>query len=235
MRYPFRNILFRTAIFLMGVFLVSFASATPPSHPTLQAWTVGYDDHGHIRTEYVGIKGWLSPEGNWEKEERYDYQGKLLVRKTFLAGNLPQTETHFNPDKSINYEKRFQYDAQNRLVEQALYFSDGSLGHKWIIEYEEGNHIRERRNYDASGKLVITEVYTYDESGLKAEAIRGSVGSWLYAYDAQGRVIQKEGGPASADESEIVEYSYDARGRLVSEKTFHGNGSLKSETVIEYP
>lgn len=235
MYYSFSTLFAGPVTLMLSLLLFGSAAAVSPPHPTLQAWTVGYDDRGHIRSEFVGIKGWLNSDGNWEKEERYDYRGKLLVRKTFQPGNLLKTETHYNPDRSINFEYRYVYDAQNRLVEQALHHRDGGLGHKWIVEYEAGNRIRERRNYDAAGALVVTEVYTYDESGRKAEAVRGGVGRWLYAYDARGRVIQVEGGPASADESEAVEYQYDSRGRLVLEKTYHGNGSLKSETVIEYP
>lgn len=235
MRYIFRNLMAVPTAFLLGILIFSSATAALPPHPTLQAWTKGYDDRGYFRTEHVGIKGWLNPAGNWEKEERYSHEGKLLVRKTFQVGNLLKTETFFNADRSVNYENRYVYDAQNRLVEQALHYSDGSLGHRWVVEYEEGNRIKERRNYDASGALTITEVYTYDESGLKAEAVRGGVGSWLYVFDTNGRVLQKEGAAASADELEIVEYQYDDRGRLTKEKTYHGNGSLESETVIEYP
>ncbi len=149
-------------------------------------------------------------DGQRHADQRAERHPKLLLRLAQPPFNV--TETGNNPNQAYNYDAY-----GNRWVTGTGWIpytgltptSNQFTGNRWT-----GSGI----SYDGSGnqkQVMPSQSFTYDSENRVATATMGTV-TTTYAYDGDGRRVQKTVSPASGPPVTTT-YVYDAAGNTVAE------------------
>ena len=214
-----------------------------------------YDQEGVLLARSVyeyNDKGLLVFVKNYSGTDKY-----ISSTRYEYDANGNQTLKDFD-SASSRFKEMWEYDANGNMILHALeQFS--KMQYKYTYLYDEHGNSILRYSYDSKDQITYINAYTYDDSGnLVADAqyydeTRWEKDQWsdkvVYQYDANGNLLKKEnltgyGNPTVRSSSK---YEYDANGNVTlyiwykedgtemqrKEYTYHPNGVIKSETVIE--
>jgi antitoxin component YwqK of YwqJK toxin-antitoxin module len=156
--------------------------------------------------------------------------GSAFVGKTLYTYNAQGelTETlSYSPDGSLSERTVYTYDAKGNLMETVSYAPDGSSHRKTVYIYDAQGQLTEQITCDAVG-CFDKGAYTYDPYGNLVEERFYSPDSaaiklhFVHIYDAQGRRIQTERGPAHLGLGiEKTVETYDANGNILELTTYY--------------
>jgi antitoxin component YwqK of YwqJK toxin-antitoxin module len=215
-------------------FSTLFAAESP--RPDALSWAIRYDAQGHIRAEYCARKTWLDQQGNLQKVENFDENGRLLSRDTYGPGNLIRQTTQYLEDRSVSFTVDFIYNEAGQLLRQESKDGSGQLFSYTVVKYEEnGKHKQTEEEYNDEGELIRRLTFTYAEDGLTATVINSEGGSQKQFFNANGWLTGLEGKLHLEGDFANFHWKYDDRGRMVSEKHYHPNRKLMLEIDTEYP
>ena len=215
----------------------------------------GYSQEGVLFSKSVyeyNDKGLLAYEKHYSGGDKY-----ISSTRYEYDANGNQTLKDYD-SSSGSFKEMWEYDANGNMTLHALE-QYSKRQYKYTFQYDEhGNNIL-KYTHDSKDQITYINAYTYDESGnLLADAqyydeARRDKDQWsdkvVYQYDANGNLLKKEslsgyGNPTVKSSSK---YEYDANGNVTlyiwyradgtekqrKEYTYHPNGVIKSETVIE--
>jgi hypothetical protein len=199
---------------------------------------------GPVQTVQIQTAQFSSQSGQWIEGPRelsasitYDVRGNktevigsAFVGKTLYAynaqGDLTETLS-YSPDGSLSERTVYTYDAKGNLMETVSYAPDGSSHRKTVYIYNAQGQLTEQITCDAAG-CFDKGTYTYDPYGNLVEerfyypdsaAIKLHI---AHTYDAQGRRIQTERGPAHLGLGiEKTVETYDANGNILELTTYY--------------
>lgn len=199
---------------------------------------------GPVRTVQIQTAQFSNQAGQWVEGPRelsasitYDVRGNkteaigsAFVGKTLYAynarGDLTETLS-YSPDSSLSERTVYTYDAKGNLMETVSYAPDGSFHRKTVYTHSAQGQLTEQITCDAAG-CFDKVTYTYDPYGNLVEerfCYPDSAAIKLHSmhtYDAQGRRIQTERGPAhlGLGIEKLVE-TYDANGNILELTTYY--------------
>jgi antitoxin component YwqK of YwqJK toxin-antitoxin module len=199
---------------------------------------------GPVRTVRIETAQFSNQSSQWIEGPRelsagitYDVRGNktevtgsAFVGKTLYIynaqGDLTETLS-YSPDGSLSERTVYTYDAKGNLMETVSYAPDGSSHRKTVYTYNAQGQLTEQVTCDAVG-CFDKGAYTYDPYGNLVEerfyypdsaAIKLHI---VHTYDAQGRRIQTERGPAHLGLGiEKTVETYDANGNILELTTYY--------------
>lgn len=151
----------------------------------------------------------LSSEGSVIRRTAYEYEGSILVGKSFYDayGNLLQStrysadgkvtywETHefdsknqeikfsrYTADRKLDYWHEYSYNAQGLMLNHTRFNSDGSRRDWSDYTYDEQGRLLCQKQFDAAGELNVQTDYTYTDSGFS---------TWTYFYRYDGTMSKE--------------------------------------------
>jgi RHS repeat-associated protein len=142
----------------------------------------------------------------WSVTQNYTYTdgfNRLNSAQEWVTGSNPP---------SLNWSQTYQYDNYgNRAV--SGYLPNASLTPQTLSQYTGNRYTGSGAGYDAAGNLtaLTNQTFTYDAENRLTSSTQLGIGAIQYAYDGDGRRVQKTFDTAATT------YVYDASGQLAAE------------------
>lgn len=166
----------------------------PVQGEPIREWFREYDDAGNLISEEAH-----DYEQDWWKsrtiDNSYDREGRLIRREVFA------TNENASDALEVTEESEYYEDGTLKARHQVSYDFEttGELEWDFYEFYDEEGRAVEQQKYKSDGSLYYRTQNEYDEEGRQTAHITttedGSYGieqSWTQAYDAEGRLSQKE-------------------------------------------
>jgi hypothetical protein len=148
--------------------------------PVFASYTYEYSDLGVLSNKkYNGIEGANYPNQTESdfiliREYKYSYRGnnkiELEYRKNALTDsvvytymdNLLVSEYHYDLDGDLSYNRKYEYDSDNKLIKETYSPED-----TYIIYMYEGSRVIKVTEFDQSGSKMMENTYSYTKSDSK--------------------------------------------------------------------
>ncbi len=151
----------------------------------------------------------------------------LHTREYDDQGNLVRYVNEPNDTSSYRIRFDFDYDDENRVIEQQVW-TDGDQIDRTVTDYDERGLKRRKTEYGTNmygGESVARTTYEYDDEGRllswssKSKPIAELVEStMLYIYNPEGKLVQRHSAKSRAEIGEdtlLERRTYDAMGNLI--------------------
>jgi hypothetical protein len=145
--------------------------------PVFASYTYEYSDRGVlISKKYNGIEGvnyLAQTESDFTliREYKYNYRGndkiELEYRKNALAdsvvytymNNLLVSEYFFDLDGNLSYNRKYEYDSDNKLIKE-IYSPENT----YLIYMYEGSQVVKVTEFNQNGSNIMENTYSYTKS-----------------------------------------------------------------------
>ena len=167
-------------------------------------------------------------------------------------------ETHYDGDGALTCWFEYEYNDQGQCIDITSYGADGNQVQHMEQRYDvQGRMVYGRFHWSHYGKMDGA-TYTYNSAGRLEKIVLDSGESWIYAYNADGKLIREdvysENGSLArfntyeygdgfercesydangAVTSYRIEY-YDQQGRRVREENYDADGTLTRYAIDVY-
>lgn len=200
-----------------------------------------------ITTYYQGNKPQLTNQ-EWDTEHVYDKKGALIEQKAW------------KPTGQLTYRRRFEHDADSKLLEETVYDSKNKLDRAIQYKYDSLGNKAVVYTFNGGGQVIEKQTYSYDEKGneIYSDYVRmGRMITYNKAfYNNDNRLIRNEKYHKDAVLEQVYHYTYsldnhavdvlvvdgdnqelmhykelkDAEGQLVEYNKFHKGDTLPYRT-----
>ena len=200
-----------------------------------------YDENGHVERIEDGYGAYekyaydclgnriyeerLIEEGIVQKiRYRYDKAGRCIEKKEYQMGNGTSAPavTRYGYDENGNIvkvitpngkEKRYAYDACNRLIEERTIDKPNGIDRVVFYSYDKAGNVTKK---EVGGKREARasyqkENYTYNYEDQAVEKTNACGGRYAYFYDKNQQVIEVR----EPEQKQGTRYRYDNRGNVV--------------------
>lgn len=177
-----------------------------------------YDRQGNVLVEER-----FSPEGHVEDrvENEYDDQGRLLVYKNIIQGEVAE-------------HKSWEYDG-DKVLREFIHYVDGSKD-AVVYAYDENGRVVSATQYDEDGELESETLFEYDGGTVKE-----------ISRDAEGEITEEKKSVSENDKETYqyrkdhfsgdvlaLGYEYDDQGRLAVTYRYDEEGNILEKAAYEY-
>lgn len=163
--------------------------------------------------EFLELVVEMDEQGNILSESKFDNEGELEERNTYVYSKLGKLEEHIllYAIDDVTERRVLKRDEKGLLLEETKYYGDDA-GERAEYAYDEKENIISIKRYDEEGDFDVREEMKYDDKGSLIERTK---------FDKDEKVVER------------LSFALDSASNEVEEMEYFPDGKVKTKTLIK--